>query len=202
MNLPILPLSFCGNVLSGRSLTWLFVGVLLMNSCGTAVLAMTPPAAPEVRPVISGTYPADADGDRIADSLQSHDAKSGRRLSALSSDGEKVSVELVFSEPVTQAQIDANQVVYVHNGSNTTSDSITFTVDDGQGNSLGSQNFGITVTAVDDDAPAPFNNNGATVLEGNSVAITKGTLRYDDSEQPAGNVTYTIQRRRQQRERR
>ena len=33
---------------------------------------------------------------------------------------------------VGEAQIDAGQVVYVHNGSNTTSDSITFTVDDGE----------------------------------------------------------------------
>ena len=34
----------------------------------------------------------------------------------------------------TQAQIDAGEVVYVHDGSNTTGDSFTFDVDDGQGN--------------------------------------------------------------------
>ena len=33
----------------------------------------------------------------------------------------------------TQAQIDAGEVVYVHDGSNTTTDSFTFDVDDGQG---------------------------------------------------------------------
>ena len=50
----------------------------------------------------------------------------------------------------TQAQIDANQVVYVHDGSNTTSDSISFTVDDGLGNALSGQTFAITITAVND----------------------------------------------------
>ncbi|KPK34237.1 MAG: hypothetical protein AMK70_08090, partial [Nitrospira bacterium SG8_35_1] len=92
----------------------------------------------------------------------------------------------------TQAQIDANQVVYVHDGSNTTSDSITFTVDDGQGNALAGQSFSITVTAVDDDAPTQVNNTGSTIAEGGTDTITNTELRYDDSEQPATSVTYTI----------
>jgi len=92
----------------------------------------------------------------------------------------------------TQAQIDTGQVVYVHDGSNTTSDSITFTVDDGQGNSLAGQTFALTITAVDDDAPTQVNNTGSTVAEGGTDTITTGELRYDDSEQAAGSVTYTI----------
>ena len=54
----------------------------------------------------------------------------------------------------TQAQIDAGEVVYVHDGSNTTTDSFTFDVDDGQGNAVTGESFNLTVTAVDDDAPS------------------------------------------------
>ena len=46
----------------------------------------------------------------------------------------------------TQDDLDNNRVVYVHDGSNTTSDSITFTVDDGQGNVLAGQSFSLTIT--------------------------------------------------------
>ena len=55
----------------------------------------------------------------------------------------------------TQAQIDANQLVYVHDGSNTTSDAVTFTVDDGQGNSLAGQRFELIVSAEPDPPPNP-----------------------------------------------
>ena len=41
----------------------------------------------------------------------------------------------------TQAQIDAGEVVYVHDGSNTTGDSFTFDVDDGQGNAVTGESF-------------------------------------------------------------
>ena len=92
----------------------------------------------------------------------------------------------------TQAQIDANQVVYVHDGSNTTSDSISFTVDDGQGNSLAGQSFNLTVTAVDDDAPTQVNNTGSTVAEGGTDTLITAELLFTDSEQPATSMTYTV----------
>ena len=92
----------------------------------------------------------------------------------------------------SQAQIDANRVVYVHNGSNTTSDSITFTVDDGQGNSLAGQSFTLTVTAVDDTAPTQVNNTGSTVAEGGTDTLITAELLFTDSEQTATSVTYTV----------
>ncbi|BBO81809.1 hypothetical protein DSCO28_23750 [Desulfosarcina ovata subsp. sediminis] len=92
----------------------------------------------------------------------------------------------------TQAQIDASEVVYIHDGSNTTSDSFTFNVDDSQGNTLAGQTFAFTITAVDDDAPVQVNNTGSTVAEGGTDTITNTELRYDDSEQPASSVSYTV----------
>ncbi len=73
----------------------------------------TPPPVPDVAPVISGMYPEDLDGNRIADELDSADLPSGpstlfdasRSLSPLAG-AESVDVELIFDEPVTQDQID------------------------------------------------------------------------------------------------
>ncbi|MGD9126238.1 MAG: DUF4347 domain-containing protein, partial [Planctomycetia bacterium] len=53
----------------------------------------------------------------------------------------------------TQDDIDNDRVVYVHDDSDTTADSFTFSVDDGQGNSVTGQTFDLTITAVDDTAP-------------------------------------------------
>jgi len=97
-----------------RFSAWLAVTVLLagLSVAGLASKSgpgslVTPPGSPTVAPAISGTYPSDADGDCIDDTLQRHAAPSGGRLSALSSGGETTSVELIFSQPVTQTQIDA-----------------------------------------------------------------------------------------------
>ena len=49
----------------------------------------------------------------------------------------------------------------------------------------------ITVTAVN-DAPAQINNNGAMLAQGGTETISNSELRYDDPEQPAANVTYSI----------
>lgn len=54
----------------------------------------------------------------------------------------------------TEDDIDNNQLVYVHDGSQTTSDGFSFTVSDGAGGSIGTTAFAITVNAVND---APVN---------------------------------------------
>ncbi|NIR95301.1 MAG: hypothetical protein GWO08_17095, partial [Gammaproteobacteria bacterium] len=46
----------------------------------------------------------------------------------------------------SQADIDSGLLVYVHDNSNTTSDSFSFDVDDGLGNVLSGQSFSITVS--------------------------------------------------------
>ena len=45
----------------------------------------------------------------------------------------------------TQAEINAGSVVYVHNGSNTNSDAIAFTISDGANGTITGQTFNITV---------------------------------------------------------
>ena len=92
----------------------------------------------------------------------------------------------------TQDDIDNNRVVYVHDGSNTISDTFNFSVDDGQGNTLAGQSFSIIVTAVDDDAPFQLINTGSTVNEGGTDTISNTELRYADSEQPVASLTYTV----------
>ena len=74
----------------------------------------------------------------------------------------------------TQADIDAGNLIYVHNGTETLADSFTFTVDDGQGNSVAGQVFNITVTPVND---APINFHPAsiqTVAEDGTLVFSVG----------------------------
>ena len=92
----------------------------------------------------------------------------------------------------TQDDIDNNRLVYVHDGSNTTSDTFNFNVDDGQGNSITGQSFALTITAVDDDAPVVVNNTGSTIAEGGADTLIGAELLFTDTEQPATSVTYTV----------
>ncbi len=92
----------------------------------------------------------------------------------------------------TQDDINNNRLVYVHDGSNTTSDSFDFTVNDGQGNTLAGQSFALTITAVDDNAPTQSNNTGSTLAEGGTDTLINSELLYTDSEQPATAVAYTV----------
>jgi hypothetical protein len=92
----------------------------------------------------------------------------------------------------TQADIDAGRLVYVHDDSNTTSDSFTFTLSDGAGGSLGATVFNIIVTAVDDEPPVLAANTGSGVLEGGTDPIPVTELEYTDTEQSPASVTYTV----------
>ena len=92
----------------------------------------------------------------------------------------------------TQDDIDNNRLVYVHDDSNTTSDSFNFDVDDGQGNSVTGQSFALTITAVDDDAPTQVTNTGSTIAEGGTDTIAAAELAFTDTEQPASAVSFTV----------
>lgn len=112
-----------------RAFRWCAVAIAVLGMCGPgvslaagggAVDLLTPPAPPEVAPVISGAYPNDADGDGIDDALQDLGkvaAKAGKALAVAAES--TVEVEVVFSEPVTQQQIDAfielgGQITYMY----------------------------------------------------------------------------------------
>jgi hypothetical protein len=75
----------------------------------------------------------------------------------------------------TQDDINNNRITYDHNGSETTSDSFTFTVSDGAGGTIGLTTFNITITGQDD---APSITAG-------------GTLNYTEND-PATAIDTTI----------
>lgn len=76
----------------------------------------TPPPAPRVAPVISEIYPTDLDGNCINDELE---RGVGRKGDLSIAEEATIKVELIFSEPVTQGQIDAflnlgGQITYIY----------------------------------------------------------------------------------------
>ncbi|MGZ8380612.1 MAG: tandem-95 repeat protein, partial [Nitrospira sp.] len=93
----------------------------------------------------------------------------------------------------TQADIAANRLVYVHNGSETTSDSFTFTVSDGAGGTLGPTTMTLTITPVNDAPTMTSNGGGATAASNvaenvSAVTIVTGA----DVDLPAQALTYSI----------
>ncbi|GEM_PF-553954 len=81
--------------------------------------SLGPPPPLEVPPVISRTYPTDLNGNQIDDTLEQNMATTGELSIASSPQDQTVNVELVFSEPVTQQQIDGflrlgGQITYLY----------------------------------------------------------------------------------------
>lgn len=93
----------------------------------------------------------------------------------------------------TQADIAAGRLIYIHNGSETTSDSFTFTVNDGAGGALGATTITMTITPVNDTPTITSNGGGSTasitVLENvGTVTIVTGV----DVDLPTQVLTYSI----------
>ena len=93
----------------------------------------------------------------------------------------------------TQADLAANRLIYLHNGSETTSDSFTFTVSDGVGGSLGPTTMTLTITPVNDMPTIMSDGGGATaaitVLENvSAVTIVTGA----DVDLPTQTLTYSL----------
>ncbi|MDH4245418.1 MAG: Ig-like domain-containing protein, partial [Nitrospira sp.] len=99
----------------------------------------------------------------------------------------------VSASTFTQADIAANRLVYIHDGSETTSDNFTFTVSDGAGGSLGATTMTLTITPVN-DAPTIISNGGGPTTSINivenvsAVTIVTGA----DVDLPAQTLTYSI----------
>ncbi|GKS64187.1 hypothetical protein YTPLAS72_14910 [Nitrospira sp.] len=93
----------------------------------------------------------------------------------------------------TQADIDLNRLVYVHDGSETTSDNFTFAVSDGAGGSSGPITMTLTITPVNDAPTIVSNGGGATAsinVAENVSAVTMVTGA--DVDLPAQTLTYSI----------
>ncbi|MBU1172731.1 MAG: thrombospondin type 3 repeat-containing protein [Proteobacteria bacterium] len=91
----------------------------------------------------------------------------------------------------TQQDLIDNKIRYVHNGSNTLSDLVTFSVFDGA-NTLSGQDFLISVTNVDDDAPTMATNSGLTLNEGATAVIPLSVLRATDTESDDASLIFTV----------
>ena len=95
----------------------------------------------------------------------------------------------------TQNDLDAGRVVYVHDGSETTSDSFAFTVSDGGEDSAPADSgvFSLSVTPVNDD---PTNEGSLptniSVVEDVASDVDLGLLDLSDVDVPSGNMTLTV----------
>jgi VCBS repeat-containing protein len=103
----------------------------------------------------------------------------------------KLGVAQAAGGTFTQDDINNNRITYDHDGTNTTSDSFTFTVSDGAGGTIGLTTFNITITAVNDapsitaggtlnyteNDPATVIDNTITVNDGDSTTLASATIQ-------------------------
>jgi len=88
---------------------------------------------------------------------------------------------IALNETFTQANINDSLITYVHDDSNTTSDSFGFKVSDGTDEVTG-QTFNITISAVDDDTPTIVTNNTLELNEGATATIPDDSLAATDAD--------------------
>ena len=100
-------------------------------------------------------------------------------------------VTLSVNGTFTQADIESGLVTYTHDGSETTSDSFTFTVQDADGASTAAQTFNITVNPVN-DPPTIVTNSGLTLDEGASSTLAGSNLAATDVDDADSSLIYTL----------
>lgn len=97
---------------------------------------------------------------------------------------------LALNDTFTQDDIDNGLLKYVHNGSDTLSDSFDFTLSDGF-ITTGANTFNIIVTPVD-DIPVLLTNNILSINENDSVLITTADLNASDVDTLNTNIVFNI----------
>ncbi len=90
----------------------------------------------------------------------------------------------------TQLDINNGNLLYQHDGSETTSDSFNFNVTDGL-NTAVSSTFNITVNPAN-DSPEEINNTGLVMDEGESLVITPDLLLYTDPDNDSTELIYSV----------
>ena len=101
------------------------------------------------------------------------------------------SVTLSVDAQFTQNDINLGRLSYLHNGSETASDSFSFTVEDPNGAVTEEQDFMLTITPVN-DAPIVDVNIGATTSEGGSVVLGNTQLRATDADDDDLILLFTV----------
>ena len=91
----------------------------------------------------------------------------------------------------TQEDLAAGRVVYVHDGSESASDSFIFDVNDPAGTGPESQLFSLSVNPVN-DAPTLDVNIGTTVDEGAAKLLSAAELSASDPDNTAAEIVYTV----------
>ena len=102
--------------------------------------------------------------------------------------------DLAINDTFTQADIDAGNVTYDHDGSESTTDSFDFALADGgeDGATPATGTFNFTITPVN-DSPTIATNTGATVAEGSLGTVISNTmLNVGDPDDSGVELTYTV----------
>jgi|GEM_PF-1596490 len=106
------------------------------------------------------------------------------------------SIVPLYGPPTPLTDFSSEDIIkwikYVHDGSETTSDSFIFKVSDGT-NELTGQTFNITINPIN-DAPIIITNTGMTLDEGASKIITTSMLESDDLDSGDITAVYTVTR--------
>jgi VCBS repeat-containing protein len=102
-------------------------------------------------------------------------------------------VALSVSDTFTQADVDAGLVTYDHDGTETSSDSFAFSVDDGVG-ADSSLLVNFAITPVNDNTPIITSNGGGATasisIAENTTAVT--TVTATDADRPVQTITYSV----------
>ncbi|MBW4580055.1 MAG: pre-peptidase C-terminal domain-containing protein [Tildeniella nuda ZEHNDER 1965/U140] len=112
------------------------------------------------------------------------------------SNGGGTTATLAAGGTFTQADVNSGYLSYLQNGSETTSDSFTFTVADNTPGSItvpgaGTATFNIVINPVN-DAPAIVNNARLTLTEGGTSTISTTLLSVSDADNTTAQLRYTL----------
>ncbi len=101
--------------------------------------------------------------------------------------------DLAANGTFTQADVNGGAVRYVHDGSETTSDSFTFTVDDGNEDNSAptTQTFSLTITPVN-DAPSIAHQVLAYNDDATEIILDTTHLLATDPDDTQDNITFTL----------
>jgi hypothetical protein len=100
-------------------------------------------------------------------------------------------VALTAQSTFTQAQIDAGEVIYVHDGSETLQDTLTLNVSDGAGSQRADIKVQINITSVN-DAPVLDKQNSLQLDQGQRVTLTNTQLAFKDADNLPDQLSYSI----------